>query len=109
MAPKKRSSGGLKGFFINAGRSFFTGGLFVRDKSHWLAEKMCKIGYVIATTTVVTFMPLVFEIAREGQMIESEKTQVKQLRNDGYSDRQLQEMGFCEASILRAPPVALKK
>ena len=42
-------------------------------------------------------------------MIESEKIQVRQLRNEGYSDRQLAEMGFCQASILRAPVVALKK
>jgi Fe2+ transport system protein FeoA len=41
-------------------------------------------------------------------MVEAEKIQVRQLRNDGYSDRQLQEMGFCEPAILRAPAVAMK-
>jgi len=55
------------------------------------------------------FMPLIFEIAREGQMIENEKVQVKDLRNQGYADRQLVEMGFCEAAVRRAPSVAMNK
>ena len=42
-------------------------------------------------------------------MIESEKLQVKELRQEGYSDRQLQEMGYLEPSIARAPAVAMKK
>mmetsp|Transcript_34308 Transcript_34308/g.41048 ORF Transcript_34308/g.41048 Transcript_34308/m.41048 type:complete len:113 (+) Transcript_34308:198-536(+) len=112
MAPKSQprpSSGGLKGFFRKAGKSFYTGGLFATDQSVWMAEKLCKIGFIIATTSIVALMPLIFEIAREGQMVESEKIQVRELRNDGYSDRQLQEMGFCEPAVLRAPSVALKK
>ena len=43
------------------------------------------------------------------QMIETEKQQVKDFRSQGYSDRQLQEIGFCEASIRRAPSVAMAK
>jgi len=111
MAAKQRSSGngGLKGFFLKAGKSFHTGGMFATEQSVWLAEKLCKIGFIIATTSIVALMPLIFEIAREGQMVESEKIQVRELRNDGYSDRQLQEMGFCEPAVLRAPSVALKK
>ena len=116
MAPKRKNDssggsggGGLKGFFTRAGKSFYSGGLFVKDQSVWIAQKMLKIGFVVATTSFVTFMPLIFEITREGQMIESEKIQVRELRNEGYSDRQLAEMGFCQASILRAPVVALKK
>lgn len=42
-------------------------------------------------------------------MIENEKLQVKELRQEGFSDRQLQEMGYLEASIARAPAVAMKK
>ena len=42
-------------------------------------------------------------------MIETEKQQVKDFRGQGYSDRQLQEIGFCEAAIQRAPDVALAK
>jgi len=85
------------------------GGTYAKDKSYWVAEKLAKVGFVIATTSFVTLMPLIFEIAREGQMIESEKIQVKQLRNDGFVDRQLQEMGFCQAAISRTPAVAMKK
>ena len=40
------------------------------------------------------------------QMIEVERSQVKDLRGQGYADRQLQEMGFCEAAVQRAPSVA---
>lgn len=43
------------------------------------------------------------------QMIESERLQVKELRAEGFSDRQLQEMGYLSASIDRAPAVAMKQ
>ncbi len=42
-------------------------------------------------------------------MIESEKLQIKELRNEGFGDNQLKEMGYSLASIARAPPVLLKK
>lgn len=41
-------------------------------------------------------------------MLQNEKIQVKDLRNQGMSDRQLQEMGFMEAAI-HAPAVATAK
>jgi len=41
-------------------------------------------------------------------MIASERTQVSELRNQGMSDRQLQEMGFLEAALYK-PALALKK
>ena len=52
-------------------------------------------------------MPLIFEISREAQQIEAEKSQVKDLRSQGFSDRQLEQMGFVESAI-RAPSVALQ-
>mmetsp|Transcript_26233 Transcript_26233/g.75759 ORF Transcript_26233/g.75759 Transcript_26233/m.75759 type:complete len:111 (-) Transcript_26233:327-659(-) len=110
MAAKKSSgSGGIKGFLTRAGSSFYAGGLYAREKGVWLAQKAGRIGFIIATTSIVTLMPLIFEITREGQMIETEKQQVKDFRSQGYSDRQLQEIGFCEASIRRAPSVAMAK
>lgn len=42
-------------------------------------------------------------------MIESERLQVKELRAEGFSDRQLQEMGYLAASVDRAPAVAMQK
>ena len=42
-------------------------------------------------------------------MIESEKLQVSELRNAGYSDMQLNQMGYSPASVARAPSVLLKK
>lgn len=67
---KKTSSGkgGIKGFFSRATHSFYSGGIFARDTSLWLSEKLLTLGFVIATTSLVTLMPLIFEIAREGQV-----------------------------------------
>jgi len=42
-------------------------------------------------------------------MIESEKLQVSELRNQGFSDMQLKELGYSAASVTRAPSVLLKK
>jgi len=80
-------------------------GELTKNNSLVLAQKLAKIGLVIATASITIFVPLLFEISREGQMIETEKVQVKDFRNQGYSDRQLSEMGFCEASVLRSPRV----
>ena len=71
MAPKRKSNekgGGLKGFFTRASKSFLAGGLYTKDKSYWLAEKLAKVGLIVATTSIVVLLPLVFEIAREGQV-----------------------------------------
>jgi hypothetical protein len=42
------------------------------------------------------------------QMLENERMQVKELKNRGYSPRQLQEMGYSEAAM-HSPPLALAK
>jgi len=63
------------------------------------------VGFVVATTSIVVLMPLIFEIMREGQMIEADKLQVKELRQQGYSDGQLQELGFPKAAMGLAPAV----
>ena len=72
MAPKRKTNGGggLKGFFSRASKSFLAGGIYSKDKSYWLAEKLAKVGLILATTSIIVFMPLVFEIAREGQVRE---------------------------------------
>jgi len=49
---------------------------------------------------------VIFNMAK---MIENEKKQVNDLRDRGYSDTQLHELGFCEAAILRAPSVAMSQ
>ena len=72
MAKKSKSSdqgpGGIKGFLTKAGSSFYKGGLVAKEWSWWLAKKSGKVGIVVATTSIVVLMPLVFEIAREGQV-----------------------------------------
>ncbi|KAL3789670.1 hypothetical protein HJC23_003871 [Cyclotella cryptica] len=97
--------GGLKGFFTRAGASFYSGGLFLKEKSWMVAQYAGKMGFVVATTSIVVLMPLIFEIMREGQMIEADKLQVKDLRQQGYSDGQLQEMGFPKVALGLAPAV----
>ena len=69
MAAKKSSGGGgIKGFLTRAGSSFYAGGMYAKEKGMWLAQKAGRIGFIIATTSIVTLMPLIFEITREGQV-----------------------------------------
>ena len=68
MAKTKSSGGGIKGFLSRAGSSFYAGGLYVKEKGLWLAKMSGKVGFIIATTSIVTLMPLIFEITREGQV-----------------------------------------
>ena len=65
---KQKNTGGLKGFFSKAGKSFYTGGILAKDQSQKLAVTLCRYGFIFATTCIVAFVPLVFEIAREGQV-----------------------------------------
>eukprot|EP00593_Proboscia_inermis_P016642 CAMPEP_0171311496 /NCGR_PEP_ID=MMETSP0816-20121228/21760_1 /TAXON_ID=420281 /ORGANISM="Proboscia inermis, Strain CCAP1064/1" /LENGTH=111 /DNA_ID=CAMNT_0011796309 /DNA_START=61 /DNA_END=396 /DNA_ORIENTATION=+ len=100
--------GGIKGFLGRANKSFYSGGLFIKDWGLWAAKKSARVGFVIATTSIVVLMPLIFELAREGQSLEVERAHSKDLKSQGYSERQLQELGFSEFAI-RPPSVALKK
>jgi len=60
--------GGIKGFLSRAGTSFYTGGLYFKEKS-WMVAKMAgNVGFAVATTSIVVLMPLIFEIVREGQV-----------------------------------------
>lgn len=52
-------------------------------------------------------LPLIFSFLFL-QMLEVERSQIKDLKGRGYSDRQLQEMGFCENAI-HTPSVASLK
>jgi hypothetical protein len=108
MTKSATEVGGIKGFFQKAGKSFYAAGLFAKGTTWWLAVKGARVGFIVATTSMVTIMPLLFEIGREGQMLETERMQVKEFRSRGYSDRQLQEMGFAEASM-HSPSVAVQK
>lgn len=68
MPPSQAKEGGVKGFLTRAGKSFYAGGLYLKEKS-WMAAKMAgNVGFVVATTSIVVLMPLIFEIMREGQV-----------------------------------------
>ena len=60
--------GGIKGFFTRAGASFLAGGLYAKEKAWTLAKMGGKVGFYVATTSIVVLMPLIFEIMREGQV-----------------------------------------
>lgn len=59
---------GLKGFFTRAATSFYSGGLYLQQKSWMVAQFAGRVGFVVATTSMVVLMPLIFEIMREGQV-----------------------------------------
>ncbi|MGK3752432.1 MAG: hypothetical protein ACI8RD_004736 [Bacillariaceae sp.] len=100
--------GGIKGFFHRAGNSFQQGFQFSKEWSWWITQKGGTVGLFLASTSMVVLMPLIFEINREIQSVATERLQVTELRNQGHSDRQLQEMGFLEVS-LHSPAVASMK
>ena len=65
MAPTKAKSGGVKGFLNRAASSFQQGFQLSRQVSIWLLQKGGTIGLVLASTSMVVLMPLIFEINRE--------------------------------------------
>mmetsp|Transcript_31012 Transcript_31012/g.73078 ORF Transcript_31012/g.73078 Transcript_31012/m.73078 type:complete len:112 (-) Transcript_31012:295-630(-) len=101
----KTKGGGIKGFLTRAADSFQQGFQISREWSYWFAQKGGTVGLILASTSMVVLMPLIFEINREITSVASERLQVTELRNQGHSDRQLQEMGFLEVS-LHSPAVA---
>jgi len=64
--------GGIKGFLSRAYQSVETlgtkGGIYALSTGLWAAQKAGNLGFYIATTAMVTFVPLMFEIARERQV-----------------------------------------
>jgi hypothetical protein len=68
MEKQQKQPKGLKGFFIKAGKSFRDGGSFAKETGTMMAKWAGKIGFVLATTAMVVFMPLLFEIGRESQV-----------------------------------------
>jgi hypothetical protein len=66
------ASGGLKGAIQRTGKFFFATGMYARDTGGVLLKYGYKMGgkvaFSIATTSMIVLMPLLFEIAREGQV-----------------------------------------
>eukprot|EP00522_Entomoneis_paludosa_P018314 CAMPEP_0172453198 /NCGR_PEP_ID=MMETSP1065-20121228/10633_1 /TAXON_ID=265537 /ORGANISM="Amphiprora paludosa, Strain CCMP125" /LENGTH=115 /DNA_ID=CAMNT_0013205373 /DNA_START=12 /DNA_END=359 /DNA_ORIENTATION=- len=103
------SGGGLKGFLTRTGKVVHNTGTYIfqvgSSAAMWTYKWGGSTAFVVATSSVLVFMPLLFEIGREGEMLEMEKLQVNDLKTKGYSDRQLREMGFSEL-VVHAPSVA---
>ena len=68
MPSSQQKGGGIKGFLTRAGNSFYAGGMYCKEKS-WVAARMAgNLAFIVATTSMVVLMPLIFEIMREGQV-----------------------------------------
>lgn len=67
-----KQTGGLKGVIQRTGKFFFASGMYARDRGKtalkWGYVYGGKTAFSIAITSMVVFMPLLFEIAREGQV-----------------------------------------
>jgi hypothetical protein len=61
-------SGGLKGLIQRTGKFFYAGGLYARDAAKVGYKLGGSVAFAVATTSMVVLMPLLFEIAREGQV-----------------------------------------
>lgn len=70
---KEKRQGGLKGFMERAGSSFLSAGMFAKDTGTWLGQMAGKLGFIVATTSMVVLMPLLFEIGRETQVRKDPK------------------------------------
>ena len=67
-----RAVGGIRGFFTRAYHSVETlgtqGGAMALSTSLWAAKTAGTWGFYMATTAMVVFVPLMFEIGRERQV-----------------------------------------
>jgi hypothetical protein len=67
-----KRSGGLKGFLRQTGAFLYEGSLIVRQQGFEYVKLGYfyggKVAFSIATVSMVVLMPLLFEIAREGQV-----------------------------------------
>jgi hypothetical protein len=67
-----KPSGGLKGLLQTTGKTIFSAGVIVRDYGTIAARWGYKIGgnvaFVMATTSMIVLMPLIFESTREVQV-----------------------------------------
>ena len=60
--------GGIKGFLDKANKPFYFGCLFIEDLGLWSAKTSARFVFVIAATSIVVLMPLIFELVREGKV-----------------------------------------
>ena len=67
-----KPSGGQKGIIQRTGKFFYTGGALAWKQGYTVAKMGYQVGgdvaFAIATTSMIVLMPLLFEIAREGQV-----------------------------------------
>ena len=69
-----KPSGGMKGIIQRTGKTIFSVGLMVRDfgtvATRWSYKIGGNIAFVMATTSMIVLMPLIFESTREVQVCE---------------------------------------
>ena len=60
-------------------------------------KKGGRVAWVVAATSIVMLLPLLMEIEREGQVIETDKLRIKDYKAQGFSDQQISNMGLSAA------------
>ena len=68
----KSSGGGLKGLLQSTGKAVYAAGLLARDygtvAARWSYRYGGGLAFVMATTSMIVLMPLMFESSREVQV-----------------------------------------
>jgi hypothetical protein len=81
MMTKSSTSGGLKGLLQRTGKFFYASGIYARDIGTVIVRKGYHWGgnfaFAIATASVVTLFPLLFEIQRERQVSSDNRRQLR--------------------------------
>jgi len=93
----KASAGGVKGLLL---KSWKVGKGFVEvAKAHfeWALRKGGRVAWMLATAGVLLLVPILFEVQRERQVIDTEKLMVEDLRKQGYPDQDIARMGYSSA------------
>ena len=80
---------------LGMGMKWVQGAVSSTKSAAWSVAKFGgSASWVIATTMIITMLPLVIEIEREQGMEQLQKLQMEQLKQQGYTDAQLAQMGM---------------
>jgi len=92
---------------LSAASSFTAAGKETKLWGTWGWGMAYNTGLFASTFLIIVGLPLIMEIGREQQIVELERIQVAKYKADGYTDMQLQQMGFGDS--LHNPPALVPK
>lgn len=67
---------------------------FAGARFWWMFAKGGRLSWIVLTATILTMVPLFCEVQREKTVLEQEKIIVADLKKQGYTDPELQRMGY---------------